>query len=109
MHPGSPWTQKLRTPTVPELKDLRPDDKTTNGMILSSLLRRVRRGPLRESFGAVFHAACMTAMISGPRYGSTSELQRAADAIRTKTVHSALRIIPQMGEENVHTSEGRPR
>jgi len=84
MHQGRQWTQRLRTPTVFELEDLRLDDKTINGMILSSLLWIVRRGPLRESFGAKLHAACMTAMISGPRYGSTSELQRAADATRSR-------------------------
>jgi len=80
MHQGRQWTQTLRTPTVLELEDLRLDDKTIDETILSSLLRGVRRGPLRESFGAKLRAACMTAMISGPRYGSTSELQRAADA-----------------------------
>jgi hypothetical protein len=80
MHQGRQWTQTLRTPTVLELEDLRLDDKTIDETSLLSLLRRVRRGPLRESFGAKLRAACMTAMISGPRYGSTSELQRAADA-----------------------------
>jgi len=80
MHQGRQWTQTLRTPRVLELEYLRLDDKTIDGTILSSLSRKVRRGPLRESFGAKLHAACMTAMISGPRYGSTSELQRAADA-----------------------------
>ena len=67
MHQGRQWTQRLRTPTVPELEYLRVDDKTIAGMILSSLLRRVRRGLLRESFGAKLHATCTAAMISGPR------------------------------------------
>src|SRR5260221_11390578 len=84
MHQGRQWTQTLRNPRVPELEYLRLDDKTIDGTILSSLSRKVRRGPLRESFGAKLHAACMTAMISGPRYGSTSELQRAADATRSR-------------------------
>jgi hypothetical protein len=62
------------------------DDKTIDGMILSSLLRKVRRGrPLGESFGAKLHAACMTAMISEPRrYERTSEFQRTADATRSR-------------------------
>jgi hypothetical protein len=84
MHQGRQWTQRLRTLTVLELEYLRVDDKTTAGMIISSLLRKVRRGSLRESFGAKLHAACMTAMICGPRYGSTIELQRAADATRSR-------------------------
>src|ERR1700704_4373664 len=69
----------LRTPTVLESEYLRVDDKTIDEMILSLLLRKVRLGPVCESFEAKFHAACMTAMISGPKYGSTSELQGAAD------------------------------
>jgi hypothetical protein len=80
MRQGRQWTQTLRTPTVFELEHLRGDDKTIDGMIRSSLLRKVRRGPLRETFGAKLDAAFMTAMISGPRYGSTIELQRKADA-----------------------------
>jgi hypothetical protein len=40
-----------------ELEDFRPDDKTINGMILPSLLRNGRRGPIRESFGAELHTA----------------------------------------------------
>lgn len=75
MHQGRQWTRTLRTPTVLEWEYLRMDDKTIDGMILSSLLRNVRRGPVCESFEAKLHAPCMTAMISGPRYGSTSELQ----------------------------------
>jgi hypothetical protein len=67
MHQGHHWTQTLRTPTVLELEYLIVDDKTIAGMTLSSLLRKVRRGPFRESFGAKLHAAFMTAMISGPR------------------------------------------
>jgi hypothetical protein len=84
MHQGRQRTQTLRRPTVLKLEYLGLDDKTINGMILSSLLRKGRRGPVCESFGAKLHAACMTAMISGPRYGSTSELQRSADAIRSR-------------------------
>jgi len=67
MHQGRQCTQRLRTPTVPELEYLRVDDKTIAGMILSSLLPRIRRGLLRESFGAKLHATCIAAMISGPR------------------------------------------
>ncbi len=84
MHQGRQRTQTLRRPTVLKLEYLGLDDKTIDEMILSSLLRKGRRGPVCESFGAKLHAACMTAMISGPRYGSTSELQRAADAIRAR-------------------------
>ena len=75
IHQGRKWTQTLRTPRILELEYLRLDDKTFDGVILSSLLRNVRRGPVCESFEAKLHAPCMTAMISGPRYGSTSELQ----------------------------------
>ena len=84
MHQGRQWTQTLRTPRVLESEYLRLVNMTIDGMILSSLLRKVREGPLPESCGAKLHAACMTAMISGPRYGSTSELQRAADATRSR-------------------------
>jgi hypothetical protein len=72
--------QRLRTPTVLELRCLGLGDHTINGKILWSL-RTGRRALVRESFRAELHAACMTAIISGPRYGSTSELQRTADAI----------------------------
>jgi hypothetical protein len=84
MHQGRQRTQTLRRSTVLKLECLGLDDKTINGMIPSSLLRKRRRGPVCESFGAKPQAACMTAMISEPRYGSTSELQRAADAIRSR-------------------------
>jgi hypothetical protein len=84
MHQRRQWTQTLRTPTVLELEYLGLNDKTIDGMILPSLLRNGRRGPVRESFGTGLRAACMTAMISGPRYGSTSELQRAAGATRSR-------------------------
>jgi len=84
MHQGRQRTQTLRRPTVLKLEHLGLDDNTVNGVILSSLLRKGRRGPVCESFGAKLHAACMTAMISGPRYGSTSELQHLADAIRSR-------------------------
>src|SRR5260370_38864973 len=79
-HPGRQWTQTLRTLTVLELEYLGLNDKTIDGLIRSSVLRNGRQGPDRESFGAELSAVCMTAMISGPRCGSTSELQRAADA-----------------------------
>jgi hypothetical protein len=52
MNQGRQWTQTLRTPAVLELEDLRLVDKTINGVIVSPLLRKVRRGPLSESFGA---------------------------------------------------------
>jgi hypothetical protein len=56
------------------------DDKTTEGGILSSPLRKAGPGPLRESLGTILDPVFMTAMISGPRCGSTIELQREADA-----------------------------
>jgi hypothetical protein len=53
-------------------EQLRLSDKTVNGVILSSLvLANGRWGTLRGSFGEELHSACMTAIISGPRYGST--------------------------------------
>src|SRR5260370_13990676 len=67
MHQGRQRTQTLRTPTVLELEYLRVDDKTIGGIILSSPLQKVRRGPLRKSFGVKVNAVCMRAMISGPR------------------------------------------
>jgi hypothetical protein len=83
-HPGRQRTQTLRRLTVLSSEHLGLDDKTINGMILSSLLGNGRRGPVCESFRAELNAACMTTMISGPRYGNMSELQRAADAIRSR-------------------------
>src|ERR1700732_4018208 len=69
VHHGRQQTRTLRTPTGLELGQLRLRDKTINGIILSSLLAENERpGPLRQSFGEEPHAACMTAMISGPRY-----------------------------------------
>jgi hypothetical protein len=58
------------------------DDKTIEGGILSSPLRKAGPGPLRESLGTILEldSVFMTAMISGPRYGSTIELRREADA-----------------------------
>jgi hypothetical protein len=112
MHQGRRWTNKLRTLTVLELEYLRVDDKTIDEMILSSLLHKVRLGPVCESFEPKLHDACMTAMISGPRYGSTSELQGAADATesRTKTIHVALRIIPERDKKMcTHPKEGPAR
>ena len=77
-------TQTLRTHTGPELEYLTVDDKAIDAMILSSLLRKARPEPLPESSGAKLRASCMTAITSGPRYGSTIELQRAADATRSR-------------------------
>jgi hypothetical protein len=72
MHCGRQQTRTLRTPTVLESEQLRLRDKTINGMIRPSLLLGNRSPrPLREPFGEELHAACMTATISGPRYGST--------------------------------------
>jgi hypothetical protein len=69
---GRQRTQTLRTPTILESEQLRLRDKTINGMLRPSiLLGNGSPGPLRESFSEALHAACMTAMISGPRYGST--------------------------------------
>jgi hypothetical protein len=84
MHQACQWTQTLRTPTILELEYLRMDDKTIDGMLLSSLLRSGRLGPVCERLGAELRVVCMTAMISGPRYGSTSELQRAVDLTRSR-------------------------
>ena len=83
-HQGRQCTQTLRTLTVLGLEYLRVDDKSIDGVIVSWLLRNDRRGSVRESFETEVRASCMTAMISGPRYGSTSELQRSADAIRSR-------------------------
>jgi len=69
---GRQRSQMLRPPTILESEQLRLRDKTMNGMIRPSiLLGNGSPGPLRESFGEALHAACMTAIISGPRYGST--------------------------------------
>ena len=78
------WTQTLRTPTVFESEHLRLEEKTTGGMTVSTRCPNGRRAPVRESFGAKLGAACITAMISGPRYGSKSDLLSAADAIRSR-------------------------
>jgi hypothetical protein len=43
------------------------DEKTIDGRIMSSLLRKFGRESLRESFGAKLDAAFMTVIISGPR------------------------------------------
>ena len=69
---GRQRTQTLTAPTFLESEQLRLPDKTINGMHWPSILLGNRSpGPLRESFSEALHAACMTAMISGPRYGST--------------------------------------
>ena len=78
------WIQTLRTPTILESEELRPDGEAIDGRILSSLSWNGRRRAIRESFGAELSAAWMTAMISGPMYGSTSEPQRAADITRSR-------------------------
>ncbi len=103
----------LRTPTVLELEHLGLDDKTINGMILSSLLREVRLGPVCESFEAKLHAACMTAMISGPKYGSTSGLQGAADATEPRARRqytSPFALFPEREKKMcTHPKEGPTR
>jgi hypothetical protein len=72
MHYGRQQFQTLRTPRVLELEQLRLREKTIDGMILSSFLSgNGMRRPLPESCKEELHPACMTAMISGPRYGST--------------------------------------
>jgi hypothetical protein len=72
---GCQLIQKRRTANVLELQRFRLNDKAIDKMIVSSPLPGYgSRGPLRVSFGAMLHAACMTSMISKPRYGSTSEL-----------------------------------
>jgi hypothetical protein len=90
---------------------LRLEEKTTGGMTVWSFFRNGRRAPVRESLGAKLGAAWITATISGPRYGSTSGLQRAANATRfraRRTIHLARHIIPLTEEENAHTSPGSP-
>jgi hypothetical protein len=103
----------LRTPAACELEYLRVDDKTIDEMILSSLLREVRLGPVCESFEAELHAACMTAMISGPRYGSTSELQGAADATEPRARRqytSPFALFPEREKKMcTHPKEGPAR
>jgi len=72
MYYGRQQIQTLRTPKVFELEQVRLREKTIDGMILSSFLSgngMRRRFP--ESFKEELHPACTTAMISGPRYGST--------------------------------------
>jgi RNA polymerase sigma-70 factor, ECF subfamily len=80
MDQGGQCTQTFRTPTVLELESFSMDDKTIEVGILSSPLRKAGPGPLRESPGTIQDPVFMTAMISGPRYGSTIELRREADA-----------------------------
>jgi len=72
MYYGRQQIQTLRTPKVFELEQVRLREKTIDGMILSSFLSgNGMRRPFPESFKEELHPACMTAMISGPRYGST--------------------------------------
>jgi len=110
---GMSKDRTLRTSAVLESEYLRVDDKTIDEMILSSLLREVRLGPVCESFEAELHAACMTAMISGPRYGSTSELQGAADATepRARTQYtSPFALFPERKKKVcTHPKEGPAR
>ena len=86
---GRQQTQTLRTPADFPLEQDRLRDKTIRGRIWPLLLSGKRRpAPLRESFGEELRAACMTAIISGPRYGSTvgtslfRQLSRAGDTTR---------------------------
>ena len=67
IHQGRQRIQTSRTLAVLELEYLSVDEKTIDGRILSSLLRKLGRESLRESFGAKLDAAFMTVMISGPR------------------------------------------
>ena len=67
IHQGSQRIQTPRTLAVLELEYLSVDDKTIDGRIMSSLLRKFGRELLRESFGGKLDAAFMTVMISGPR------------------------------------------
>ena len=111
LHHRRQLTQTLRTPTVLELEHLRLDDKTIDRVILSSLLPGTGgRDPLRESFAEELCTACMTAMISGPRYGSNVRTPGCGgrnQISRTRTIHVARHLIPRTGGENVHTSEAR--
>jgi len=69
---GRQQTQMLRPPTILESEQLRLCDKTINGKLRPSiLLGDGSPWSLRESFGKALDAACMTAIIPGPRYGST--------------------------------------
>ena len=67
IHQGRQRIQTSRTLAVLELEYLSVDEKTIDGRILSSLLRKFGRESLRESFGAKLDAAFMTVMISGPK------------------------------------------
>ena len=110
MHQGRRWTNKLRTPTTLELEYLRVDDKTIDEMILSSLLRKVRLGPVCESFEAKFHAACMTAMISGPRYGSTSDsrVRRTQPNLARRQYTSPFALFPNGRRKCAHIRRKAP-
>jgi hypothetical protein len=108
MHQGRQWTHKLRTPTTLELEHLGLDDKTINGMILSSVLPRVRRGPLSESFGAKLHAACMTAMISGPirKHVRSPERGGATRSRARRRYTSPFALFPNGRRKCAHPKEG---
>jgi hypothetical protein len=67
IHQGCQRTQTSTTLAVLELEYLSVDEKTIDGRILPSLLRKFGRESLRESFGAKLDAAFMTVMISGPK------------------------------------------
>jgi hypothetical protein len=69
---GRQRTQMLRPPTILESEHVRLCDETINGKRRPSiLLGDGSPWSLRESFGKALDAACMTAIIPGPRYGST--------------------------------------
>jgi len=119
-HHGRQQIRTVRTPAGLESEQFRLRAKTINGIILSSLFaEHARQAPLRESFGEVPHAACMTGMISGPRYGSTvgtSLVISANSSVRarrldlpTKEIHVAQQNIPWTEEENVHASGASPK
>jgi len=111
---GRQRSQMLRPPTILESEQLRLRDKDhERNDSAVDLLGNGSPGPLRESFGEALHAACMTAIISGPRYGSTvgtslvistnSRVWATPEPISpTKTIHVARRIIPRTEIKIVH-------
>ena len=109
MDQGRQRTQKLKTPTVLESEHLRLDDQTIEGTLLSSLAGKAKRGLLRQSFRAGLHAACTTAIISGPRYGSTVTTPacgRRSSITRRRQYTPRVTLFPKR-EKNVSTSEAR--